>query len=128
MSTEMARGAVDAPRGDSPVTVRELLVRYQQALTACEALAMVLLETLTPDAAPLTGEQAHQLRQAAADALAMAQDGRRYADQGWTVAGVERRIEPAAPLPADVATDRRRKSPRRPSREPPAAQARLRKA
>jgi hypothetical protein len=95
--------------------IRELLTRYRLALDACEALAMALLESVRPDAAPLDGDQAHERRQSAADAIALAHNGQAYLEHFWRTAGLERRLAaPETPLPATVAKDRRRKPPKTP--------------
>jgi hypothetical protein len=90
--------------------LRELLVRHRRALDACEALAMAVLESVQPD---LTGDQAHERRQTAAQAVALAQTGQAYLDELWRVSGVDRRMAPPeSVLPASIRRDRRRKNSR----------------
>jgi hypothetical protein len=94
--------------------LRDLLVRHQKALEACEALAMAVLESVQPDPPALTGDQAHERRQTAAQAVALAQSGQTYLDELWRVSGVDRRMAaPDAALPAAIRQDRRRKSRKR---------------
>ena len=115
MSMDTAAPEPTSLEGTDPEQLRELLTRYRRALDACEALSMALLDSVRPDAAPLDGDQAHERRQAAADALAMAQNGQSYLEQFWRTAGLERRVAaPEMPLPASVKKDRRRKPPRTP--------------
>jgi hypothetical protein len=95
---------------DEREQIRDLLVRHRQALDVCEALAMALLESVRPDAPPLTADQAHEHRQAAAAAVAMAQSGFAYLEEFWRMPGLDRRRDaPNAPLPGSVAKDRRRR-------------------
>lgn len=94
--------------------LRDLLIRHQKALEACEALAMAVLESVQPDPPALTGDEAHARRQTAAQAVALAQTGQSYLDELWRVSGVDRRMAALdAALPATVRQDRRRKTRKR---------------
>lgn len=115
MTIEIAAPESVSLADDERDQIRELLVRHRRALDACEALAMAVLDSVRPDVPPLTGDLAHERRQAAAEAVAMAQSGQAYLEEFWRTPGLDRRSAPPdAPLPASVPQDRRRKPVKRP--------------
>jgi hypothetical protein len=95
---------------DDNASLRELLVRYHQALARVQSLAAVVLDSSQPDAPTVTPEQLRARRHAAGEALAAAARDEAFAQELWKTLGVERRLAPAsAPLPRTVQKDRRRK-------------------
>jgi hypothetical protein len=100
-----------APDENAPL--RELLVRYHQALARVQTLAAALLDSSQPDAPAITPEQLRARRHAAGEALAAANRDEAFAQELWKSLGVERRLAPTgSPLPRAIQKDRRRKARR----------------
>ena len=115
---EMERdpGVADEPREQN---VRDLLIKYQRALGLIEKLAIALLDSVQPDAEPMSPEQARERRHTVAEAMSMVAAETPHGEQLWRELALERRLaHPDAPLPAMVRSDRRRRLPRRPRPKP----------
>lgn len=114
MSTLPERAVVDEIEAADSESLRTLLIKYQRALALIEKLAIALLDSVQPDAEPMTPEQARERRHAVADAMTMVAAETPHGEQLWRDLGLERRSTSAsAPLPPGVSADRRRKLPRR---------------
>jgi hypothetical protein len=113
--TTSARPIPDEVVADAPgEPVRDLLIKYQRALGLIERLAIALLDSVQPDAEPMSPEQSRERRHTVAEAMTMVAAETPHGEQLWRDLALERRLaHPAAPLPVAVRTDRRRKLPRR---------------
>jgi hypothetical protein len=99
--------------------LRDLLIKYQRALGLVERLAIALLDSVQPDAEPMSPEQARERRHTVAEAMTMVAAETPQGEQLWRALDLERRLaHPEAPLPVAVRTDRRRKVPRRATPRP----------
>lgn len=123
--TSVARPLEDpAPDAGAAADIREqvlrdLLIKYQRALGLIERLAIALLDTVQPDAEPMSPEQARERRHTVAEAMTMVAAETPHGDQLWRELALDRRLaHPEAPLPLAVRTDRRRRSPRRATPRP----------
>jgi hypothetical protein len=109
-------GPAPAARGEA---LRDLLVKYQRALALTEKLAIALLDSVQPDAEPMTPEQARERRHTVAEAMTLVAAETSHGEQLWRDLDLERRLaHPASPLPMTIRTDRRRKPPRRATPRP----------
>jgi hypothetical protein len=116
MTTSSERALVDevVDASDPREPFRALVIKYQRALTLIEKLAIALLDSVQPDAEPMTPEQARERRHTVADAMTMVAAETPHGEQLWRDLGLERRLaSPATPLPHGVTAERRRKLPRR---------------
>lgn len=116
MSMLPERAMVDevVEEADPREPLRALVIKYQRALALIEKLAIALLDSVQPDAEPMTPEQARERRHAVADAMTMVAAETPQSEQLWRELGLDRRhTSPHAPLPPGVKADRRRKLPRR---------------
>jgi hypothetical protein len=107
-----ATDATDVPAAESreQAQLRELLVRYHQALANLQSIAAALLDASQPGAEPMAPEQARANRHAVGEALAAVEKGETFVRDLWRAFNVDRRMSPAgAPLPRAVKQDRRRK-------------------
>lgn len=96
--------------------LRDLLIKYQRTLGIVEKLAVALLDSVQPDATPMSPEQARERRHLVADAMSIVASETPHGEQLWRELALERRLShPDGPLPVTVRTDRRRKSPRPPT-------------
>lgn len=94
--------------------VRDLLVKYQRALGLVEKLAIALLDSVQPDAQPMSPEEARERRHTVAEAMTMVASETHQGEHLWRELALDRRLaHPEAPLPVAVRIDRRRKTPRR---------------
>jgi hypothetical protein len=94
--------------------LRDLLIKYQRALDLVGKLAIALLDSVQPDAEPMSPEEARERRHTVAEAMTMVASETPHGEQLWRELAVDRRLaHPDAPLPAAVRVDRRRKVPRR---------------
>lgn len=96
--------------------LRSLLTRYQKVLGLVEKLAVALLDSVQPDAVPMSHEQSRERRHLVADAMSIVAAETPHGEELWRELALERRLShPEGPLPLAVRSDRRRKSPRPPT-------------
>ena len=94
--------------------IRRLLIRYHGTLVLAQELALKLLDAVSVDV-PLPPEVGSADRRFAGDAIARVESGEAYAQELWTVLGVDRRIaQPDIPPPAHLPRDRRGARSRKP--------------
>jgi hypothetical protein len=87
--------------------IRRLLIRYHGALVLAQELALKLLDAVSVDV-PLPPAVASADRRFAGDAIARVESSEAYAQDMWTVLGVDRRVaRPDAPPPSNLPLDRR---------------------
>src|SRR5574338_390263 len=99
--------------------VRDLLIKYQRALGLIEKLAIALLDSVQPDAEPMSPEQARERRHTVAEAMTMVAAETPNGEHLWRDLALDRRFaHPDAPLPVAVRSDRRRRLPRRATPKP----------
>jgi hypothetical protein len=93
---------------------RDLLIKYQRALGLIEKLAIALLDSVQPDAEPMSPEQSRDRRHTVAEAMTMVAAETPRGEQLWGELALDRRLaHPDLPLPVAVRADRRRKTVRR---------------
>lgn len=96
--------------------LRDLLTKYQRVLGLVEKLAVALVDSVQPDALPMSPEQSRERRHLVADAMSIVAAETPNGEQLWRHLALERRLSPPErPLPVAVRTERRRKSPRPPT-------------
>ena len=111
---EPIAATLEAAAGEPSEPVRDLLIKYQHALGLIEKLAVALLDSVQPDAEPMSPEQARERRHTVAEAMTMVAAETPHGEQLWRDLSLDRRLaHPDAPLPVAVRTDRRRRVPRR---------------
>jgi hypothetical protein len=123
--TSVAR-QIEEPKGNSELAAesreeqeRDLLIKYQRALVLIEKLAIALLDSVQPDAEPMSPEQARDRRHTVAEAMTMVAAETPHGEQLWRELALDRRLaHPDLPLPLAVRTDRRRKTVRRAAQKP----------
>lgn len=97
-----------APIDVSGQQVRDLLIKYQRALGLIERLAIALLDSVQPDAEPMTPEQSRERRHTVAEAMTMVAAETPHGEQLWRDLSLDRRLaHPEAPRPAGVPKERR---------------------
>jgi hypothetical protein len=107
-SPDSAAPAVQGAVEQSPEPVRDLLIKYQRALGLIERLAIALLDSVQPDAEPMSPQQARERRHTVAEAMTMVAAETPHGEQLWRDLALDRRLAHAeAPRPAGVPQERR---------------------
>ncbi len=78
----------DSPAAGTPTSapgepVRGILIKYQRALGLIEKLAVALLDSVQPDAEPMSPEQARERRRTIAEAMTMVAAETPHGERLW---------------------------------------------